>query len=47
VHLKAGDVDAVIMLGEIDVESVVGPGAEFQVTALVVEGKPGDVNLTS
>jgi hypothetical protein len=45
VDLKTGDVDAGVNSGQVDVEPVVGPGPELQVTALVVKGEPGDVNL--
>ena len=31
---------------ETDLPTGVGPGAKLDVTLLVVEGKPGDVNLT-
>ena len=45
-HLETRDVDAVVCLGQVDVESVVGPGAKLEVTALVIKREPGDVNLT-
>jgi len=44
-HLKAGDVNAGVNSGKVDVEPVVGPGPELEVAALVVKGEPGDVNL--
>ena len=45
-YLEARDIDAVVRLGEVDVEAVVGPGAKLEVAALVVKGEPGDIDLT-
>ena len=45
-YLEARDIDAVVRLGEVDVEAIVGPGAKLEVAALVVKGEPGDIDLT-
>ena len=44
--LVAGLVDRLLLLGQVDLEAVVGPGAELERTELLVEWEPGDVDLT-
>jgi hypothetical protein len=44
-NLEPWSVHPGVRLGEIDIEPVVGPGPELEVTALLVEGEPGDVDL--